>query len=109
MLEPVLPLEGKWTVRDIDADFELGVLIHTNALERVGSHDDAHKDRTIGVYRWKPSVKRMLTNYVEGMNSMPCNRFHRAHIIHHPSGEGYTCKYCDDDPQFDRETVRELL
>lgn len=115
-IDELLDLDEPWTVKDVpldDVNRTKGVvnqLRWANAIEEVGERtierkDTSRKTRTIIEYRVTESAREFLQDYVDERPTLPCG--HRSHI-HHRSGGGFGCRWCED-AQFDREIVEEVM
>jgi len=108
----LLEMEGQFTVRDVPGDsveesYKLKWLQEHGALETHGKERRGGKDALIQVYSWKPDIRDKLKEFAKESSKLPCG--HRGHVEHHPDADCYSCRYCSDNPKFDRETVEQSL
>lgn len=112
-IEPLLDKE-RFIVSDVDEiDRHLvrwlkhkGVVYATDTRVKRGPS----KKREVAVWEWKHTVREELKEYREDQTILDCG--HRPHVYHHPEQDCLTCKFCaenDHYPEYERETVGELL
>jgi len=123
--EPLLELEGTWTVRDAEGDRQdlrdaVTILKKEGCIERVGiahfnkrvnpEQPSQGSDR-VNKWRWNGPHKRFLKEVTEERDTMPdCN--HRVHIYNAREVDGFSCRKCienGDYPEYSRETIENLL
>lgn len=111
----VLEFEGTFTARDFDRDRYqtkgvLRILRNSGAIkvvDEVRVNDVNGNGRSwINEYEWHDSAIEYLESYQENRPELPCGC--RAHIYHNDDGT-LGCRYCEDDPVFDREVVKEAM
>jgi len=110
-VKELLELEGEFQKSDavklLGKDVNVRFWTVKGAWKIVGASSPNPSDTKINVYRWNRSVRKFLKAYVERESKLPCG--HRAHIYNLPNKEGYSCRFCDDWPQYDRQTVENCL
>jgi hypothetical protein len=121
-LRPYLQASGRWTIRDVHGENPdnhrraHGVLLLKNqgAVRIVDRKHLGNGDGSINVYRWKEDVKQHLLDYLDRMDSLPCDDTHRVHIYNDPqTPDGKLgCKHCaaeGNHPEYSQEFIRELF
>lgn len=117
-LQPLFELEGKWTTKEAPGSWEgrsQSILrkarIH-NAIEVVGqarrirSEGGYERTRVHKVYRWHPEIKADLQEYLENLDTLPCGC--RKHIKNKGNGN-YGCRYCDEERNYPKDLIKELM
>lgn len=114
-LGQLLDLPEPWTVRDCDRDQvemaqHMRKLLAMEVVEVVGEQpvrwEGQTQWETINQYEFDDRARRVLEEYREGRNELPCGC--RAHI-HWRSDNRLGCRYCDADVTFEREVVDERM
>lgn len=115
-LKPILDVEVPFTSRDIEGNSKqmrmvLRHLCTLGVLERVGaevverSDPDDSRTHEVNRYRWNPRYLDMLKEIDDRDDTLPCG--HRGHIRN--KGDSFGCRYCDEERNYDRETIEEAL
>lgn len=108
----VLELDTPWTATDLpcginDAKATMNRLRAIGAVEVVGSVSSGESpSKRCHLYAFSDGVRELLEDYRERISRFECG--HRAHIHNKESG-GYGCQYCDQERDYDRETVLEAI
>jgi hypothetical protein len=109
----IVDLDEPFTVKDVDLESRaatamLRQLTKHGVLEVAGRQYRRPSNQTnfIKEYEFTDSeVREFATESVNNRNTLPCG--HTAHILN--KGDHYGCKYCDEQREYSKETVREAL
>jgi hypothetical protein len=109
-IRQLFDLEGTWKAKDTPLDNPHGTLetlkMH-GAVKTITKEIPEPGQTPVCVYQWREDVKQKLKDHWKKLDKLPCG--HRAHIYNHPEREGFSCKYCEDWPKYDRETIEQCL
>jgi len=125
-IAPLLDVDSPFHIRQADIDPQQAQTIcrflkQNGALEKVGrakvrkvcDYRNAPNTEFIFKWSWDKKAKQYLEEYLEESDIMPCGKVgHQVHVHNPREIDGLSCKYCIEDgdmPEFEKETIRELL
>ena len=125
--EPFLQLEEPWHIRRTDLgnyDYQQRVekLKSCSAVDFCGYEsfpvlNEKHSKNRVKTYKLTEKAKDVLETAIPD-ETLPCGK-HRVHVDNPKRLDGLSCKYCREEsdrktipviePEFDKDTVRDLL
>jgi len=110
-VKEILELDGRFQKKDAvkitGQDVNVRLWTVNGGWRVVDTTSPNPSDTKINVYRWNTGAKAVLKEYVDRQATLPCG--HRAHVYNLPDRDGYSCRFCEDWPQYDRQTVENCL
>jgi hypothetical protein len=125
-IAPLLEVSSPFNIRDADLDSQHAqticrILKQNGAVNKIGrtkvekncEYRNAANFEYIFQWEWEDKPKQFLKEYLKDIDQMPCGEDgHQVHIHNPREVDGLSCKYCIENgemPEFDKETIRELL